>query len=173
MFVVALDESRPRDFSEVCWGLMAGNPDYKWSDKSLSVIVFDNGRGGINSDHSPMDAMVTVALSFFSDLGISDMGGSWSQPVKVEHYPKPVQLQWNLDDQIHKALEQARVTSHYYTSNFIVKRKSFEGFGKNALTKARVNPDTFVQMCIQLTYQRLHKTPGKWSSLSGSLDDYN
>ena len=57
MFVIVLDEDRPSSDSECCWSLMAGNPSNRWADKSLQIIVFDNGRGGVNSDHSPMDAV--------------------------------------------------------------------------------------------------------------------
>ena len=58
MFVIVLDEEKPSSDSECCWSLMAGNPSNRWADKSLQVIVFDNGRGGVNSDHSPMDAVI-------------------------------------------------------------------------------------------------------------------
>ena len=36
------------------------------------MIVFENGRGGVQSDHTPMDAMVNVAMSHFIDLGLTD-----------------------------------------------------------------------------------------------------
>ena len=35
-------------------------------------------------------------------------------------------------------------------------------FGKDGLIQLKVNPDTFVQMCIQLAYIRLHKKPGMY-----------
>ena len=41
----------------------------RWADKSYSVIMFDNGKGGVNSDHTPIDAMVNVVTSHFIDLG--------------------------------------------------------------------------------------------------------
>ena len=37
----------------------------RWADKSLSVIMFENGHGGVNSDHTPFDAMVNVVMSHF------------------------------------------------------------------------------------------------------------
>ena len=57
MFVIVLDENRPNSDSECCLSLLTGNPHNRWADKSLSVIVFENGRGGVNSDHTPMDAV--------------------------------------------------------------------------------------------------------------------
>ena len=45
-------------------------------------------------------------------------------------------------------------------NQLILKRTIFEDFGKDALVAAKVNPDTFVQMCIQLAYIKLHKKPG-------------
>ena len=32
----------------------------RWADKSYTVVMFDNGSGGVNSDHTPFDAMVNV-----------------------------------------------------------------------------------------------------------------
>ena len=45
---------------------------HRWADKSLSLISFSNGHGGINSDHSPFDAMVNVVLSGWVQAGLED-----------------------------------------------------------------------------------------------------
>ena len=44
----------------------------------MSVVQFSNGHGGVNCDHSPIDAMVTVAMSYFIHLGVTDMKGKWT-----------------------------------------------------------------------------------------------
>ena len=46
-------------------GNSAANTHFRWADKSLSVIMFENGQGGVNSDHTPFDAMVNVVMSHF------------------------------------------------------------------------------------------------------------
>ena len=42
-----------------------------------------------------------------------------------------------------------------------MKRKRFPEFGKSAIQKAKVNPDTFAQVAIQVAYYRLHKKSGE------------
>ncbi len=60
----------------------------RWADKSLSVIQYSNGHGGVNCDHSPIDAMVTVVMSYFIHLGVTDMGGKWPHPDNEERFIK-------------------------------------------------------------------------------------
>lgn len=73
MFVIVLDEDRPSSDSECCWSLMAGNPSNRWADKSLQVIVFDNGRGGVNSDHSPLDAVIYFSKNLKFDYNFAPL----------------------------------------------------------------------------------------------------
>ena len=34
----------------------------RWYDKSFTVVIFDNGRGGLNAEHTPVDAMTIVSI---------------------------------------------------------------------------------------------------------------
>lgn len=163
MMVVVLDKAAPKSDSECCSLIMAGDPSNRWADKSLSVIVFENGRGGVNSDHSPMDAMVNVVMSHWIDLGVSETfkeASKWEERANNNAPSKPHLLPWIVDDNLRKAIQAATNVAKDYGDNLIVRRKPFLSFGKDALTKVKVNPDTFVQMAIQLAYYRLHKKPG-------------
>ena len=133
---------------------------FRWADKSYSIIMFDNGVGGINSDHTPFDAMVNVAISLFIDLGVTDTHGVWPNTIRKDIDLPYERLSWNLDADMLTNIERAKVSAEKLCNTLMLKRTSFDSFGKDAIVKLKVNPDTFVQMCIQLAYFRLHKKPG-------------
>ena len=105
-----------------------------------------------------MDAMVNVAMSHFIDLGVTDDPGY--EGVCDNEIDEIQCLKWNLDSNLLKAIDRAKSTSVEMGKNLLVKRKPFAVFGKVQLTQRKVNPDTFVQMALQLAYMRLHKRPG-------------
>ena len=69
-------------------------------------------------------------------------------------------LKWKLDGGLMARIHEAKSTSLKICKNLVVKREAFISFGKTELVRINVNPDTFVQMAIQLAYIRLHKKPG-------------
>ena len=121
--------------------------------------MFENCRAGVNSDHTPMDAMVNVVMSHFIDLGINDFYEPESQSSESEEYF--TYLDWKLDNGLLDSINEAKADSMSLCKNLVLKREAFTGFGKTAITNVKANPDTFVQMAIQLAYMRLHKKPGK------------
>lgn len=125
------------------------------------MIVFENGRGGVNSDHTPMDAMVNVAMSHFIDLGVTDNAHIPFAPIDNETNDQSFQvIKWKLDGAILNRIVEAKATALEVGKQLVIKRKPFNAFGKSGITKIKVNPDTFVQMAIQLAYIRLHGKPG-------------
>ena len=73
---------------------------------------------------------------------------------------KFILLKWNLDQNLLGKIMEAKSTSIRISKDLVLKRKSFNSFGKAGLVRIKVNPDTFVQMAIQLAYIRLHKKAG-------------
>jgi Choline/Carnitine o-acyltransferase len=56
LFCVCLDDTTPRDTQQPCALLLHGDggPN-RWYDKSLSLIVFPDGRAGLNVEHCELD----------------------------------------------------------------------------------------------------------------------
>lgn len=106
-----------------------------------------------------MDAMVNVAMSHFIDLGVND-NPNFAEDSYDSSDDNFTRLEWLLDDSLIKAINEARLVSLEMGKKLVLKRKAFMNFGKSRITELRVNPDTFVQMAIQLAYIRLHKKPG-------------
>eukprot|EP00295_Goniomonas_pacifica_P015257 CAMPEP_0175886484 /NCGR_PEP_ID=MMETSP0107_2-20121207/45657_1 /TAXON_ID=195067 ORGANISM="Goniomonas pacifica, Strain CCMP1869" /NCGR_SAMPLE_ID=MMETSP0107_2 /ASSEMBLY_ACC=CAM_ASM_000203 /LENGTH=574 /DNA_ID=CAMNT_0017206861 /DNA_START=75 /DNA_END=1800 /DNA_ORIENTATION=+ len=79
IFVVALDDRAPDTEEEVAPLLMHGNCYDRWFDKSLTLVVFENGRAGGNCEHSWADAPVighvfeTIVLSNKGEHCLADL----------------------------------------------------------------------------------------------------
>lgn len=60
------------------------------------------------------------------------------------------------------AIEGAYAVARSLHDDTLFKRVAFEDFGKDKIkANLRVHPDTYVQICLQLTYMRMHGKPGK------------
>ncbi len=73
---------------------------------------------------------------------------------------EPKLLNWKLDSRLKNSIDEAKENAVKLSVDIVLKRKPFRGFGKVEIQKLKVNPDTFVQMALQLAYYRLHKKPG-------------
>jgi len=106
--------------------------------------------------------MVTVVMSYFIHLGITDMGGKWPypEPTNPRKLKDPQLLTWKIDQKLETAINLAKENAQKLNVDIVLKRKPFKGFGKKDIQKLKVNPDTFVQMALQLAYYRLHGKPG-------------
>ncbi|KAF8659855.1 hypothetical protein AX16_001740 [Volvariella volvacea WC 439] len=160
-FVINLDDSSPTDpvhHSRALWhgDLVDGVPRglrNRWVDKPTQFIVFDNAYAGIMGEHSVMDGTPTVRLSddvleMLADPTF-DHGTASSAPLA-----NPIPLDWKITpaisgaisraDQAARELIESQELSYYLTP-----------YGKAAIKKFGVSPDSWAQMIIQLAYRRL------------------
>jgi hypothetical protein len=101
-----------------------------------------------------------IFLFLIVDLGISDgMDFPCEADILTEEDSFTL-LKWKLDQNLLEKIHEAKSTSQKMCKSLVLARKPFLPFGKIGLVRINVNPDTFVQMAIQLAYIRLHKKPG-------------
>ena len=62
LFLVVLDTNAPTSWRERGSLIMHGNGGNRWFDKSVSLIVFENGHAGLNAEHSWADAPVVAHM---------------------------------------------------------------------------------------------------------------
>ena len=94
------------------------------------------------------------------DLGISDGMNFPCEADILTEEDNFTLLKWKLDQNMLEKIHEAKYTSQQMCKSLVLTRKPFLPFGKIGLVRINVNPDTFVQMAIQLAYTRLHKKPG-------------
>ena len=88
--------------------------------------MFDNGTGGVNSDHTPFDAMVNVVTSHFIDLGILDTNGIWPTPTDDDSSTLMFQrLSWTIDEYLHAQIEDTKYSATQTGNQILLKRTYF------------------------------------------------
>lgn len=158
-FVYVLDDSKPSNYSELCWEGLCGDTTNRWADKSTTCIMTRNGMGTMNNDHTPYDAMVSVVLCHYTVMLMEEWGGKWSGSPSVRNFPMPNLLQFDMDMKIIQAIDEAKANSLHYTQNVAVTHYVFDKYGKDLMKLHRLHPDAYVQMALQLSYQRMHNKP--------------
>uniref|UniRef100_A0A8C2DF56 carnitine O-palmitoyltransferase n=1 Tax=Cyprinus carpio TaxID=7962 RepID=A0A8C2DF56_CYPCA len=131
--------------------LLHGKCYDRWFDKSFSVVVYKNGKNGLNAEHSWADAPIVAHLWEFTlatdafHLGYTADGNCKGE---IEHFlPPPQRLSWDIPLQS-LAVAQALaddVDCHVFP---------FREFGKGRIKKMKLSPDSFVQLALQLAYYR-------------------
>ncbi|KAL0572768.1 hypothetical protein V5O48_009201 [Marasmius crinis-equi] len=174
-FTLSLDTGKPNDpvaFSRYLWHGELTQDESKlknrWVDKPCQFIVFDNGRAGLMGEHSVMDGTPTVRLcdevcDWVAAKGLEPEGGA------RRFEPEP--LDWQINSGISKAIDSANEAAMELTGGQTLGMYETP-YGKAAIKKFGVSPDSWAQMVVQLAYRRLLNTmPDTGESISEKLCD--
>lgn len=138
--------------------LLHGKCYDRWFDKSLSFIVFKNGKIGLNAEHSWADAPIIghlwesmLATDQFQ-LGYTEEGNCKGEP--NSKIPSPQRLQWELNEPCQKVIMQSLSVAQQLADDVDFHSFPFDNFGKGLIKKCRISPDAFVQMALQLAHYR-------------------
>jgi len=158
-FTISLDCASPKDnveHSRYLWhgdateGKAAGLQN-RWVDKPVQFIVFDNAEAGLMGEHSVMDGTPTArlcdeVLDWLNDPSFDHGTGTFA----VE----PTPLDWKITPELTQAVEVADQAARDLIGS---QELTFyeTSYGKEAVKKFGVSPDSWAQMIIQLAYRRL------------------
>ncbi|KAJ3053646.1 hypothetical protein HK097_003759 [Rhizophlyctis rosea] len=157
LFAVCLDDYHlPSNIDYHARNVFHGRGGHnRWFDKAISVVVSADGKLGLNGEHSPCDALVP-ALMFdhcikhepAKDPPNAKQGATLRQPRLLE---------WHVDAKVEKGLAEAQKWLDQTIADSDVGLLHFGEFGADSIKKdAKVSPDAFMQMALQLTFYRLH-----------------
>ncbi|MGW8553276.1 choline/carnitine O-acyltransferase [Streptomyces tubercidicus] len=153
LFCLCLEDFAPEDTQQACDQLLYGDRGNRWFDKAVSLIVFADGRAGINVEHCELDG--TTILSFTDALLSAPAeeharrSGARSQgPPSVE----PVVFE--LDDTLRAQVRSAAGAFAEYGAHTATRTVSFDDFGSTTAKALGSSPDAFVQLAYQLAHQR-------------------
>ncbi|KTF74492.1 hypothetical protein cypCar_00039557 [Cyprinus carpio] len=164
LFVLALDDAKPystpENYTQLTNLALTGDPTIRWGDKSYNLICFSNGTFASNCDHAPYDAMVLVSNGYYVDQKLRACGGVWKGSKVVREMPVPEELIFTVDERVRRDIALAKEQYTKSSQDLQVVSYAFTSFGKAAIKKRKLHPDTFVQLALQLSYYRLHGKPG-------------
>ncbi|XP_061677090.1 peroxisomal carnitine O-octanoyltransferase-like isoform X3 [Syngnathoides biaculeatus] len=164
LFLISLDDAKPyssaENYTNIAVEALTGDPTIRWGDKSYNSLVFADGTFGSNCDHAPYDAMVLVSMCWYVDKQLKATDGKWKGSDRVRPMPLPEELVFTVDQKIMGDISHAKLQYRETAQDLQIVCHAFTGFGKSALKKKNLHPDTFVQLAMQLSYYRIHKIPG-------------
>lgn len=153
LFCVCLEDFAPRDTLAACDRLLYGDSGNRWFDKALSLVVFEDGRAGINVEHCGLDG--TTILSFVDALlGASGPGEATASSGVAQGTPKVDTIDFVLDAALRDEVREAADSFADYGASTATATVSFEDFGANRAKELGMSPDAFVQLAYQLAHQR-------------------
>ncbi|XP_019205792.1 carnitine O-acetyltransferase isoform X2 [Oreochromis niloticus] len=163
IFTLCLDRAIPRESDKYCTcdfhlithgGGSQWNSANRWFDKSLQIIVAEDGSWGLNLIHIVTDGTVIMA---FTDYLVASMKKPEMIQASILPLPMPQKLHFSVTPDIKEIIEQAKRSMDGNIRNFGLSVMVFDHFGKNDLKAHNMSPDAFIQMAIQLAYYRMNK----------------
>lgn len=139
-----------------------GNGHNRWFDKSFTLVVENNGMCGFSGEHSPVDAL-TVSYIFDYMLQEPVTGNKTDEFIQASTEQPPLvssfeHLAFNTDSTLNHYLRSAQITADATASLSDSNVLVFQEYGTNWVKRtARVPPDAFYQMVLQLAYYRVHQ----------------
>jgi len=165
IFCVCLDSSAPVTRTETARALWHGDSKERWYDKSVQIIVFENGKAGLMGEHSNYDGQPAVGLSDFlltherekltvfenanPQEKVAEFASNGGIPPRnistLLHFD--MAMNWDLNNAI------AEFTQTIEKHDLTV--LPFYGCGKTIIKSFKCSPDAFAQMAIQIAYRRM------------------
>jgi carnitine O-palmitoyltransferase 1 len=174
LFIVCLDTNSPSSWSERSSKILHGGGSDRWFDKSLSLVVFENGYAGLNAEHSWADAPVVAHMweyclchevekagrfSYESSGHTANFSpSSSSTKTRKDHHSSISKIQllrFYLDDEAIAATNASMKVARGLISDLQLEVFGHVKYGKGFVKRHGVSPDAFIQMALQLTYYRV------------------
>ena len=148
LFCVALEDFAPRGTLATCDALLYGNPENRWFDKSVTLIVYTDGQAGINIEHCGLDG--TTILQFVDFL----LSHTAHEQAVSEGSPAVTPIEFALDEDQRAEVRAAAESFDRFGRATASTVLSFSDFGTNRAKALGMSPDGFVQLAYQLAHRR-------------------
>uniref|UniRef100_A0A4W5RLI1 carnitine O-palmitoyltransferase n=1 Tax=Hucho hucho TaxID=62062 RepID=A0A4W5RLI1_9TELE len=138
--------------------LLHGKCYDRWFDKSFSVVIYKNGKIGLNAEHSWADAPVVAHLwEYVLATDSFQLGYNEEGHCKGEvdaSLPRPQRLSWDITPECQEQISQSLAVAQALADDVDFHVFSFRDFGKGMIKKCRISPDAYIQLALQLAYYR-------------------
>ena len=154
---VSLDNNEPLDYSESSLRTIDGDYNSRWCDKSSALVSFKNGKFGCLGEHSGYDGTISISFSLFILMSLmEEEEPNWNEiPVKQI---MPNELKFQIDETLRGEIEKVEKNVADIRNSILVHCGQFDGYGKTVMKEQKIHPDSYIQMALQLTYWKIHKS---------------
>lgn len=135
-----------------------GTSSNRWFDKSLNFVVESNGKCALLGEHSPCDAL-TASYAFDHMLKKPCPPNASTANIQPFKSAAAVErLLFEVDETVHHHLQEARDDTAKTIALSDCRVLIWDQYGTTWVKKyAKVSPDAFFQMSLQLAYYKIHK----------------
>ncbi|KAJ2544240.1 hypothetical protein EV175_005908, partial [Coemansia sp. RSA 1933] len=132
----------------------------RWYDKCVNYVLDRNGSAGYIGEHSPCDALIPAIM--LQEVCKNVAKETIRQDDRSKHTPDYTphvhRLRFlDVGSEVIGLIKEAEDEVARTASSSISRQIRFEGFGSDWIKHvAKVSPDAFAQMVLQLTYHRVH-----------------
>lgn len=153
LFCLSLEDFAPADTQQACDELLYGDRGNRWFDKAVTLVVFADGRAGINVEHCGLDG--TTILSFVDAmLNATPEQHAQSSGAAQQGVPITAPVRFVLDDALRADIHAAAQAFADYGAATATRCVSFEDFGSTRAKQLGISPDAFAQLAYQLAHYR-------------------
>lgn len=163
LLCLCLDDFADPDPDAVCARLLYGDGANRWSDKSLSLIVFADGQAGLSVDRGALDES-TVADFVNTLLGSPSVEHSRRAGAQSQGLPAVDAVEFELDDALRANVRVAGEEFADYQTGLATATASFDEFGAETAERLEVSPDAFLRLACQLAHNRARGFLGSTSA---------
>ncbi len=165
LFAICLEDSNPETSDDFAKILLHSDGRNRWFDKSLQFIICQNGKIGVNVEHTDLDALTVRKLAWFFPHANADAESGTEK--KTSERETPQKLTFHLDDDIKQIITEAVRSFDAFVDDTQIQVLEFETFGKELIKTFRLSPDAFIQLSLQLAqYQTLGQCRSTYESVT-------
>nr|KAG5707252.1 hypothetical protein BaRGS_000026 [Batillaria attramentaria] len=146
------------DLSKRASYLLHGDGRSVWFDKSVNILAFEDGKMGLNCEHSLADAPVIAHAIEYNlteevRVPLHDENGKLIPVTNAStQYQQPMRLVFDVDSALEAHVTRALSVHQQNIEDLDLELCDHRDFGKGFIKTCKVSPDAFIQMALQVTY---------------------
>lgn len=130
------------------------NSGNRWFDKTVQIIVSGDGASGLCYEHSLAEGVAVIQIIEQLLKHANSLPNNSEVPAATGHLPPPERLEWVLEADDYKRIEQAASFLDNLAKDLDFQVFRYANYGKDFMKSCNVSPDVYVQLALQLTYYR-------------------
>lgn len=133
------------------------NTANRWFDKTMQIIICNDGTWGLCYEHSTSEG-IAVVLLLERILNKINLMENKEEGVPQQLLPPPERLDWMISPEISHRMFLATKTVDKRIADLDFQVYRYKGYGKTFIKRCKVSPDVYIQLALQLAYY-------KWDSV--------
>ncbi len=148
LLVVCLDIGYKGELA-FCEALLKASGSNRWYDKSIQLILAEDGRIGFNLEHTGCDASSWMnMIHFISSTPLAQN--------KQEHVPVLKKLEWDISDELAQEIDLANEEFYNFAHKVKLYPLIINDINKQTIKQYKCSPDAFIQLAIQVSQYKVY-----------------